>query len=83
MKSLLSLPLLIPFLFGCSLTTPTNEIRITEYGAGLGITSEIAGCRVVQEGEVSVEIEYAGETCFVRKLATSSTNPEPPIDQDQ
>lgn len=56
------------FLTGCStLTSPDNEIRVTEYGGEgnylMQASGQVAGCRAVQVGEVKGCMRFKGETC--------------------
>ena len=53
---------------GCTLLTPQNELRVTEYdGSGWYMTASggAKGCRVVQSGTVDACLVYEGEKCYV------------------
>lgn len=65
MKYIMFIPMFL--LSGCaSFTSPTNEIRITEFGTGI-LPGQVGGCRIIQEGKVDAEILYEGEKCRVYK----------------
>lgn len=60
----LVLPLLL--ISGCTLISPENEIRVTEYdGRGWYMTANgaAAGCRVVQAGRVDGCLRFEGKAC--------------------
>jgi len=53
---------------GCStITSPDNELRVTQYGADgsylAQASGQIAGCRAVQAGEVKGCMVFKGTTC--------------------
>lgn len=53
---------------GCStLTSPDNELRVTEYGGEgnylMQASGQVAGCRAVQAGTVEGCMKFKGETC--------------------
>ena len=55
-------------LSGCStLTSPDNEIRVTEYGGDgsylMQASGQVAGCRAVQVGTVEGCMRFKGKTC--------------------
>ena len=66
MKSLILSALLL--LAGCStLTSPDNEVRLTEYGGDgsylMQASGQVAGCRAVQVGTVEGCMRFKGATC--------------------
>jgi len=70
---------------GCaSVTNPTNERRVTEYGAGAALyggQGVIGGCRLVQEGETDGCLRYQGPRCSYSSPAcpelVQEQSPEP------
>ena len=55
-------------LTGCStLTSPDNEVRVTEYGGNgsylMQASGQVAGCRAVQKGKVDGCMRYKRPTC--------------------
>ncbi len=78
-----SILILIMFLTGCaSMTSPTNEIRVTEFSgeaepgiAGslyVGGKMDVTGCRIVQEGIVTGMIDYRGIKCRFKLTPSKS-----------
>ena len=56
----------VVWLGGCTLLSPENELRVTEYdGSGWYMTASgaAAGCRVVRAGVVYGCMRYHGEHC--------------------
>lgn len=60
--------MLLALLAGCStLTSPDNEVRVTEYGGKgsylMQASGQVAGCRAVQVGTVQGCMRFKGKTC--------------------
>ena len=59
--------LLSLLLTGCTLMSPDNEIRVTEYGGDgsylMQASGQVAGCRAVQVGTVEGCMRFKGTTC--------------------
>ena len=52
---------------GCTVLSPTNEIRVTEYGGDGSYLAQaqgqVAGCRAVQNGTVKGCMRFESATC--------------------
>lgn len=59
--------LLLPFLAGCTLLSPENELRVTEYGADgtylMQASGAVAGCRVTQIGTTTGCLKVKTSIC--------------------
>ena len=68
--------MLLALLAGCStVTSPDNELRVTEYGGDgsylMQANGQVAGCRVVQAGTVKGCMRYKGTTCSFKSEGCS------------